>query len=88
MPFWLMSLLNSAIQINPKTKNKRWPFPTLHVFEGIQEYSHCGRIAREDERLTISSEPPAGVMWTVCEKCVYGRPTLRDEIYTSKRRKK
>ena len=61
-------------------KNLRWPFPTLHIFEGVQPRSACGKVAVDNKRLILSGDVPS-TLTTVCEHCVYGRPNLRSKIY-------
>lgn len=64
---------------NPKNKNGRWPFPTLHVFRGISSRSSCGKVDKRN--LVVSSEVPKEILYTVCELCVYGQPNLREKLY-------
>lgn len=66
-----------------RNKNTRWPLPTLHVFEGVQSRSHCGKIAIDNRHLVFSEEVPSTLV-TVCEHCVYGRPNLQAKIYDTK----
>ena len=68
---------------NPKNRNARWPFPTLHVFEGVQDYSNCGRLRRDNNKLIWVSNVK-GHLTVVCEHCVYGRPNLRYRLYGGK----
>jgi len=69
----------TAYAYNPKSKNNRWPFPVVHVFEGCQTRSNCGSVARDNERLVFAEHPFAKLL-TVCERCVHGRENLRDKL--------
>lgn len=66
----------------PKGRVGRWaPFPMLHIFTSDnQNWTHCGTYKRSDKRLVFGR--PAGPA-VVCERCVYGQPNLRAELYSS-----
>lgn len=69
--------------INLKNKNGRWKsFPTLHIFEGIQSYSNCGKVKKNDKRIILFNKKPKHLIYVVCEHCVYSKPNLRKELYS------
>ena len=66
--------------LNIKSKNNRWPFPTLHIVEGVSEFSSCHKANIASKNFELLDNVPS-TLFTVCEHCVYGRVNLRSKLY-------
>jgi len=66
----------------PLNKNKRWPFPTLHIFFEGSSRSSCSRVSKDDPKLILVTQDEAADHLDVCcEHCFYGRQNLKETIY-------